>query len=166
MDPLLLELATVLHHEIDRYRQLHTLLRKERGRIVKGEWAALTEMVHAKETVAEELAQLAASRGALLERVAARLGEPVAGLTLARAVQIAPADAQPTLARLLAEFRGVVGRLVAANEVNRILVDRSIEFVQGSLSLFRTVTSQTATYGADARLESKAPALAGVNQRV
>ena len=151
MDPLLLELATVLHHEIDRYRHLHTLLRKERGRIVKGDWAALTEMVHAKETVAEELRQLAASRGTLLERIAVRLGEPVAGLTLAR---------------LLDEYRGVVGRLVAANEVNRLLVDRSIEFVQGSLSLFRTVTSQTATYGADGRVEPRAPLLAGVNQKV
>jgi flagellar biosynthesis/type III secretory pathway chaperone len=166
MDSLLLELATVLQREIDQYRRLHTLLRRERGRIVKGEWGTLTEMVQAKETVVEELAQLASSRRALLERVAVRVDEPAAGLTLARLVQVAPADARPAFSRLLEEFRGVVGRLVAANEVNRMLVDRSIEFVQGSLSLFRTIVSQSSTYGADGRLEAAAPALRGVNQTV
>ena len=166
MDSLFLDLATVLQREIDQYRRLHTLLRRERGRIVKGEWGTLTEMVQAKETVVEELAQLASSRRALLERVAVRLDEPVAGLTLARLVQVAPEDARPVLARLLEEFRGVVGRLVAANEVNRMLVDRSIEFVQGSLSLFRTIVSQATTYGSDGRLEAAVPALRGVNQTV
>jgi flagellar biosynthesis/type III secretory pathway chaperone len=166
MDSIFLDLATVLQREIDQYRHLHTLLRRERGRIVKGEWGTLTEMVQAKETVVEELAQLASTRRALLERVAVRVDEPVAGLTLARLVQVAPADARPVFSRLLEEFRGVVGRLVSANEVNRTLVDRSIEFVQGSLSLFRTVISQTATYGADGRLEVATPALRGVNQTV
>jgi flagellar biosynthesis/type III secretory pathway chaperone len=166
MDSLFLDLAAVLQREIDQYRRLHTLLRRERGRIVKGEWRTLTEMVQAKETVVEELAQLASTRRALLERVAVRLDEPVAGLTLARLAQAAPADARSVFSRLLEEFRAVVGRLVAANDVNRMLVDRSIEFVQGSLSLFRTIVSQTNTYGADGRLEAAVPALRGVNQTV
>jgi len=166
MDSLFLDLATILQREIDQYRRLHTLLRRERGRIVKGEWGTLTEMVQTKETVVEELAQLASSRRALLERVAVRLDEPVAGLTLAHLAQVVPADARPVFSKLLEEFRGVVGRLVAANDVNRMLVDRSIEFVQGSLSLFRTIVSQTTTYGADGRLEATALALRGVNQTV
>ena len=37
MDSLFLDLATILQREIDQYRRLHTLLRRERGRIVKGE---------------------------------------------------------------------------------------------------------------------------------
>jgi len=166
MDSLFLDLATVLQREIDQYRRLHTLLRRERGRIVKGEWGTLTEMVQDKETVVEELAQLASTRRALLERVAVRVDEPVAGLTLARLLQLAPPDARPVFSRLLEEFRGVVGRLVAANEVNRMLVDRSIEFVQGSLSLFRTIVTQSTTYGADGRMETAVPALRGVNQTV
>lgn len=164
MHALFQDLATQLRQEIAQYRQLHVLIRRERGRIIKGDLAGLADIGRKKEAVAQRLGELVASRTSLLERMAADLGEPVGGLTLARLSRLAPGRAGEALSALLDEFRGVIGRLVAANEVNRSLLERSLEFVQGSLALFHTVASAGPTYGANGRIETSGPALVGLNQ--
>jgi len=164
MDGLLAELAAVLGREIDLYRQLLTLIRRERGRIIKGELARLTEVVRKKEALARELTQLEVSRMSLLDRLAWELGEPAGTLTLLRVAERAAGETGDGFRELLREFRGLIGRLVAANEVNRNLLDRSLEFVQGSLALFRTVATTAPTYGATGRLGTTDPALVAVNQ--
>ncbi len=165
MQSLFAELAAILRQEIDLYRQLLALVRRERGRIIKGELAGLSELVRRKEALARELAPLEESRVSLLERLASELGEPAGALTLLRVAERASGEAGEALRGLLGEFRGIIGRLVAAHEVNRNLLDRSLEFVQGSLDLFRTVvTTPASTYGASGRLGTSEPALVAVNQ--
>jgi flagellar biosynthesis/type III secretory pathway chaperone len=164
MDSLFADLVALLRQEIEQYRHLLALTRRERGCIVRGELMQLAKVVRKKEVVSEGLGQLAGGRTSLLERMAEALGEPAGELTLARVAQMAPGHTGETLAALLAEFRGLVGRLVAANEVNRTLLERSLDFVKGSLDLFRTVASAAPTYGANGRIESSTPVLAGLNQ--
>ncbi len=164
MDGLFADLVAILRQEIAHYRHLLALVRRERGRIIKGELAGLSDVVRRKEAVTRELAQLEVSRVSVLDRLASELGEPVSGLTLARVARQAPGEAGESLTALIDEFRGVIGRLVAANDVNRKLLDRSLEFVQGSLALFRTVVTANPTYGASGRLEGSNPALVAINQ--
>lgn len=149
---------------MEQYRRLLSLVRLERGQIVKGELAALTEVIRKKEAVARKLSDLEASRACLLDRLAAELHEPPAALSLARAAQLTPGEAGETLSGLLCEFRILVSRLVAANGVNRNLLERSLEFVQESLSLFRTVIAPNPTCGTNGRLEAAGTALAALNQ--
>ncbi len=164
MDGLFADLVAILRQEIAHYRHLLVQVRRERGRIIKGELAGLSDVVRRKEAITQELAQLEASRSSLLDRLARELGKPVSSLTLARVAQEAPGEAGEALTALVDEFRGVIGRLVAANDVNRKLLDRSLEFVQGSLALFRTVVTANPTYGASGRLEGSNPTLVAINQ--
>jgi hypothetical protein len=91
------------------------------------------------------------------------LGHAGAPLTLAGAAAAAPGESGESLRHIVVEFRGVVGLLMAANEVNRTLLDRSLDFVQGSLDLFRTVASAPA-YTAGGRLGDAACSAAALNQ--
>ena len=164
MHALLADLEALLRLEMEQYRRLLSLVRLERGHIVKGELAGLGEVVRKKEAVARKLHEMEVSRAALLDRLAEELHEPPTALSLARVAQLAPGEAGETLSGLLSEFRILVSRLVAANDVNRDLLERSLEFVQGSLALFRTVIAPNPTYGANGRLETAGTALAALNQ--
>jgi flagellar biosynthesis/type III secretory pathway chaperone len=164
MQSLLTELATTLRQEIDQYRRLLAVVRKERGRIVRGELAGLAELVRKKEAITRDLAQLGASRMSLLERLAGECGETGSRMTLAQVASLAPGEVGERLQALLIEFRGAVGLLMAANDVNRTLLDRSLDFVHGSLTLFRTVATSGPTYNAGGRVGEDARPLAAVNQ--
>ena len=120
--------------------------------------------VRKKEAATRELAQVEAARVCLLKRIAGESGWEEESLTLARVVEMAPGEIKSTLADLLAEFRGVVGLLIAANDVNRELLDKSLEFVHGSLELFRTVGANPPTYGAGGRVSEPRRSLAVLNQ--
>jgi flagellar biosynthesis/type III secretory pathway chaperone len=161
MMTLLTDLVTMLREEVELYRRMLTLVRRERGRIVKGELAGLVELVQQKEVLSQELERVHFSRSSLLNRLAASLGDEGSALTLARVVQIAPSEMRPGLSALVQDFRSIIGQLVAANDVNRTLLDRSLECVRGSLELFRSI-SGSSTYGAAGRLA--APPVAVLSQ--
>jgi len=163
MHELLADLAALLRQEIDHYRRLLALARRERGRITKGELPGLTQLVRKKEVITQDLASVEASRASLLDRLAKELGEDRAGLTLARVAGLAPGEMGEALQALLVEFRGVVGQLIAANDINRSLLDQSLTFVRESLALFRTVVNTSPTYGKSGRLGESAPALVALN---
>jgi len=164
MQTLLAELMAIVRQEIDQYRKLLTLLRRERGRIVRGELAGLVEVVRKKEAITKGLATLAESRLSLLGRIGAEVGDTESAITLSRLAALIPGETGDTLRALLTEFRGVVGLLVAASDVNRTLLDRSLEFVQGSLEIFRTVATGPQTYGSGGRFHEAAHPLAALNQ--
>ncbi len=153
MMTLLVDLLAILGEEVELYRRMLTLVRRERARITKGELAGLVELVQQKEALSREMESVHLSRTSLLNRLAAALGDEGSALTLARVVQIAPGDMQASFSGLVQEFRSVVGLLIAANDVNRSLLDRSLECVQGSLDLFRSVGG--ATYGAGGRVAAQ-----------
>lgn len=163
MQALLADLTALLREEIEQYRRLLLLVRRERNRITKGELPGLTQLVRKKELIAHDLASLEASRASLLEHLAAALGEEPAGLTLARVARLAPGEMGEVLQALLVEFRGVVGHLIAANDINRDLLDQSLAFVRESLALFRTVASTSPTYGKNGRMGESSPALVALN---
>jgi flagellar biosynthesis/type III secretory pathway chaperone len=164
MDRLFSDLVAILRQEITHYRSLLGLVRRERARIVKGELTALAGIVREKEVLTRELAQLEKSRASVLDRLASEMGEPTDILPLAHIARIAPSELGETLTALLEEFRGVIGRLVTASDVNRNLLDGCLEVVQGSLDLFRTVASANATYGASGQLNAPHPTLIALNQ--
>ncbi len=151
MSTLLADLVSTLRSEIELYRRMLTLIRRERGRIVKGELAGLVELVQQKEALSQALEAAHVCRCSLLNRLAAAFADEGAALTLTRVAQIAPGEAGITLAALCQEFRTVIGLLVAANDINRTLLARAHECVRGSLDLFRSV-SGAPTYGAGGRI--------------
>jgi len=164
MKSLLVELTVVLRKEVDQYRRLLALVREERGRVVRSELAGLLEVVQEKEAITRGLAQLEAFRSSLVDQLAVELGEGGLPLTLTRVTDLSSGEIGRTLRALRVEFCEVVDLLRAANDVNRTLLDRSLEFVQGSLELLRAVMAGTPTYGARGRLSETAGPLAVVNR--
>jgi flagellar biosynthesis/type III secretory pathway chaperone len=164
MQTMFTDLVTTLRQEISSYRSLLLLVRGERARIIKGDLRAIRDVVQKKEAIAEELQRLATCRTAILDRLATALGEEQAGFTLARLASRAPGDVGEMLQGLLVEFRRLVGQLMAANEVNQTLLTRSLESVQGTLALFRTVATANPIYGATGRLDESAGAVLALNQ--
>jgi flagellar biosynthesis/type III secretory pathway chaperone len=166
MHALFTDFLTLIHQEVEQYRQLLGLLRSERKLIVSGDLRRLSDIVRKKEAVSQRLRQLAEGRTMFLQKFAELLGEPGEELTLSRVAHLAPQETGVALQSLLDEFRALVGRLVAANDVNRTLLQRSLEFVHGSLDLFRSVAGAGPTYGANGRIGTSTPVLAGINQTV
>lgn len=166
MQTLIADLITTLRHEIASYRTLLLLVRGVRARIVKGDLRAVREMTQKKEAITQDLQRLATCRAAILDQLAPLCGEERAGLTLARLAGKAPPEAGEALRGLLAEFRGIVGQLLAANEVNQTLLTRSLDTVRGTLELFRTVVTQSPTYEASGRLGESVGVVLALNQTV
>ena len=164
MQTLFADLTSVVRQEIESYRKLLAIMRRERGRIVRGELGGLVEVVRQKEALTKELSELEVSRASLLDRLATEFGQESSSVTLGRIAAMGPGADGATLRALLVEFRGVVGQLVAANDVNRTLLDRSLECVHGSLEMFRPVAAGAPTYGAGGRFNGSSHALAVVNQ--
>ena len=166
MQSLITDLITTLRQEISSYRTMLLLVRGERARIVKGDIRAIREVAQKKEALTHELQRLATCRSAILDQLAPLCGEERAGLNLARVASRAPGDAGEVLQGLLVEFRRIVGQLMAANEVNKTLFSRSLETVRGTLELFRTVVTQSPTYGATGRLDEPCGIVLALNQTV
>jgi flagellar biosynthesis/type III secretory pathway chaperone len=166
MQMLVEELATVVCQEIDHYRQLLGLVRRERGRIVRGQLAGLVEVTRQKEALTSTLTQLERSRSSLLARLAPELGHEAGAVTLGRAAALLHGECGETFRALVAEFRVVVGQLVAAHDVNRTLLDRSLALVQGSLEIFRPVVDGPPAYGAGGLFNGAAHPVAALNQTV
>ncbi len=164
MQMLLEELTTVVCQEIDHYRRLLGLVRRERGRIVRGQLAGLIEVTRQKEALASTLTQLERSRSSLLARLASALDQEPGAITLGRAAALLQGEYGETLHALVTEFRGVIGQLVAAHDVNRTLLDRSMALVQGSLEIFHPVVDRPPTYGAGGRFNGAAHSVAVLNQ--
>lgn len=164
MQRLLEELTSIVCQEIDHYRRLLGLLRRERGRIVRGQLEALVEVTRQKEMLTSTLTQLEASRTDLLGRLAADLGQEPAMMTLGRAAALLQGECGEALRALVAEFRIVVGQLVAAHDVNRTLLDRSLALVQSALEIFRPVVDGPPTYGAGGRFNGPAHPAGVLNQ--
>ncbi len=164
MQTLLEELTTVVCQEIDHYRRLLGLVRRERGRIVRGHLAGLIEVTRQKETLTSTLAQLERSRSSLLARLAVELGHDAGTLSLGCAATVLQGECGEAFRALVTEFRAVIGQLVAAHDVNRTLLDRSMALVQGSLEIFRPVVDGPPTYGAGGRFTGTAHPVAVLNQ--
>ncbi|MFB3816360.1 MAG: flagellar protein FlgN [Candidatus Methylomirabilales bacterium] len=153
MHALFADLLALLQLEVEHYRKLLLLLRRERGRIVRGELADLVDVVRRKEAVTRDLSALQVRRAAILSQLARQGGTPGGEVSLDQAVALAPRQSAEPLRSLVTEFRNIIGRLVAANEVNRTLLGRSLDLVNGSLDTFRTLAGSGSTYGAEGRLQ-------------
>lgn len=164
MHMLLEELTTIVGQEIDLYRRLLGLVRRERGRIVRGQLAGLMEVTRQKEALTSTLAQVEQLRSSVLARLASDLGQESGSMTLGRAATLLHGEGGDTLRALVEEFRVVVSRLVAAHDVNRTLLDCSMALVQGSLEMFRPVVNGLPTYGAGGRFNGAAHPVAVLNQ--
>ena len=143
------DLAHVLGQEAEKYEALLRLLRQERGLIVKGNLQALGELVKRKETLALELKVMQEARANLMIKVSVMYGIPMMELTLFRLVDLVPASHTTSYQALLNRLVLLATRLVEENNGNAALLDRSVAYVRGSLSLLTQALSPVPLYQGD-----------------
>lgn len=149
-------LVAVLEQEAEKYQRLLTLLRQERGLIIQGNLQALTELVKQGETLVLELKVIEEARLAMLGRISAEAGIPLAELTLPGLIDRVASAHAPTLRTLHDWLTFLVAQLTAENEMNRALLGRSIASMQDSLSLMTKVMSPVPIYLEDGRVMAQA----------
>jgi flagellar biosynthesis/type III secretory pathway chaperone len=165
MDGLWDDLGLVIRQEVEQYRRLLALLRREKGLILKGQLQPLLDLVKQKETLAVELKVLAEARETLLSRVAARVGLDASELHFGRLGALAPATHAALFAELRDEFRRLVRQLAVANERNGLLLESSLDYIRGSLQLFTTLADRNPVYLDSGRLAAPSIPIRVLNQR-
>lgn len=146
------DLTVVLEQEAEKYQRLLALLRQERELIIKGNLQTLAELVKQGETHVLELKVIEEARLALLGRISAEAGVPLAELTLQDLIdRVAPAHAQRFQA-LRERLTVLVTQLGIENEVNRVLLGRGVAGMQDSLSLMTTVMGSVPIYQGDGKI--------------
>lgn len=157
------DLAVVLEQEAEKYQRLLTLLRQERGLIIKGNLQTLAELVKQGETHVLELKVIEEARLALLSRISVEAGVPLAELTLQGLIDhVAPAHAKRFEA-LRERLTVLVTQLDTENEVNRVLLGRGVACMQDSLSLMTTVMSPVPIYQGDGKIMTQPRSLEILN---
>jgi flagellar biosynthesis/type III secretory pathway chaperone len=162
---LLEDLAQVLEQETEKYEALLRLLRQERGLIVKGDLGALAELMKRKETLALELKIIQEARGALMNRASAMYGIPLVDLTLFRLVNLVPASHTTSYRSLMDRLTLLATTLVEENGWNGALLDRSIMYMKGSLSLLTSAVTQVPLYQGDGSIVTQSPSLSTLNSQ-
>lgn len=164
---LLEDLTQVLGQEAEKYDALLRLLRQERDLIGKGNLQALTELVKRKETLVLELKVLQEASLALMTRVSAMCGIPMAELTLFRLADIVPASHATSYLGLLNRVALLATKLVEENDWNAALLDRSVAYVRGSLSFLTSAVTPVPLYQGDGRVVvAQPPSLSVLNSRI
>lgn len=163
---LLEDLVQVLGQETEKYEVLLRLLRQERGLIVKGNLQALSELVKRKETLVLELKVLQEARLALMTKVSAMYGIPMVDLTLFRLADLVPASHATSYLGLLSRLAFLASRMVEENDGNAALLDRSVAYVRGSLSLLTQVVTPVPLYQGDGSVVAQPPSLSVVNSQI
>lgn len=164
MRTLVEELAVTVTQEVRGYRRLLGLVFRERARIVRGQVDELIGETQRTRAVASALGRLQASRAGLLAQLGAEQGEERSAMTLDRASWLARGDSGETFRALVTELRRLVGRVAAANDVNRALLGRVLEIVQGSLDALRPLMDGPPTYSAGGRFHRSASPAAALNR--
>ncbi len=162
---LLEDLAQVLEQETEKYEALLRLLCQERGLIVKGDLATLTELMKRKETLALELKIIQEARGALMNRASAMYDIPLAELTLFRLADLVPASHTMSYRRLLNRLAVLVTRLIEENDCNAALLDRTVAYIKGSLSFLTSAVTPVPLYQGDGSIVSPASSLSVLNSQ-
>lgn len=163
---LLEDLAHVLGQETERYEVLLRLLRQERGLIVKGNLRALAELVKRKETLVLELKVVQEARLALMARVSTLYGIPLVELTLFRLADLVPAPHTTSYRGILNRLAFLAAKLVEENDWNKALLDRSVAYVRGSISLLTSAVNPLPLYQEDGSVAARSPSSVALDGQV
>ena len=166
MTMLLEDLAHILGQETEKYEALLRLLRQERGVIIEGDLAALTELIKRKETLLLELKVIQEARVALMSKASAVHGIPLIELTLYRLVDLAPVSHAGVYRSFLDRLTLAATTLTEENSRNAVLLDRSVAYIKGSLSFLTSAVTPVPLYQGDGSITVQSPPLSVLNSQV
>lgn len=129
MDAAPERIKDMLEQQVSGYRELLDLLQKERRRLIDLDWEAIKELSKQKDTVVLKLRLLEEERVRLTEGFCFD-GHDGTSLSL-RELEARTGD--PAFRTLRSRLLCLLQSISELNEFNRILIDRSLSVVNGSL---------------------------------
>jgi flagellar biosynthesis/type III secretory pathway chaperone len=133
------QLADVMKEQTERHNELHGLSLEEKDAIIQNDIDALQNLVNLKNMVISQNNRLEKQRISLVNDIAEVMGQKSDDLSLSDVIEILtdPAD-QEKLREAGTILRESLNRLKEINDINKSLLESSIEFVEYSLNALRS----------------------------
>ena len=153
LEPLL----DVLEQEIHLYRDLLEVLQAEKQHMIDLALDRLRETQQRKEALLQRARDLEEARIRLTRRIAHHLGRGE-GMPLREIIAQAPLPWRAPLERCRSNLISLIHSIGEINQVNAVLVERSLSYTRDSLRFLAQLTRQLPAYLASGRLQEAVPA--------
>ncbi len=157
-------LLEILQEEVLIYRSLIDLLQEEQKGIILADLEVIEEVEKKKETVYLKNKLLEESRQTLVGKICSLCGIAEEDPPLSRIIQASGGTCSVPLAACQGELRELLTTVQNLVKMNEGLVGTSLDFIRGSLSIFRPPSSQP-VYNTDGQVETQQEPECRVNQR-
>jgi len=140
-------MVAVLSAMLREHEALLDAAKRKKTALIGNDNAGLNGIVKQEVEHLHRIEKLEGERQGMSKLLAARLGLPVPELTVTKMSAIAgtPEEREEIL-RLSNALTAVIGELKERNELNKQLIEQSLDFVRGSIELL-TESPQVPTYG-------------------
>ena len=139
MASLIDELITILSKENKEYQDLVILSKEKTNVIVKGDIEYLQKITEAEQSFIGRITKLEKERMENVEEIAKVLCRDAKTLTVRDIIEVLKGqlEAKEKLAKVYDEIKNTISQLTALNEMNKNLIDQSLELIDFDLNLLQ-----------------------------
>jgi len=149
----LIPLQEVLEEMVRLHQQFLTLLQREKGLMIEGEVNPLIRCLTEKEGVLGQLHQLEAKRQQAMLPIAKGVGVDAHMLTLKRLIPLVSEPYRSRLQSAHERLAALSASIVEINEINALLVERTLQQVTTLVGLVKYIAQPLSTYQATGMLK-------------
>jgi flagellar biosynthesis/type III secretory pathway chaperone len=151
--PLLDDLQTILLNEMDLYRELLSILKKEKDVIIELSVDEIMKCIKEKETLGLKLRMLEESRITIIKSLSDRLNIQEEDIKLSRLSEIVDEPYSSQFKRYSSDIRALIKDINEINRYNKEFIEHSLTSIRGSLALLNQLISPNLTYLQTGELE-------------
>ncbi|MFV1951195.1 MAG: flagellar protein FlgN [Nitrospinota bacterium] len=144
--PLLDDLQTILLDEIDLYRELLSILQKEKEVMIEVSADKIMKCIKEKETLGLKLRMLEDYRISVVKKLSDKLNIPEEDIKLSRLSEIADEPYSSQFKRYSSDIRSLAMSIDEVNRYNKEFIERSLTSIRSSLSMLNLLNSSNPTY--------------------
>ena len=146
MAGMITELIAIMNEQVERHSELYGLSLEEKDAILQNDIETLQKLIDLKSMVISQNNRLEKKRLSLVYDIAEVLALPNKDLSFSELLQVLEGKPEQDELRNVGErLRDGLHKLKEANDINKELLETSIEFVQYSLNALRSTISPEET---------------------
>ena len=146
MEHLIKKLIGLLEHTTELYKLLFAVVQNEKNAVVGLDLQQLNEACKAKDNLLLKLRILEEQREQIMVRLAAEIGCSPQGLTLTQLSLLVDESFARRLIDISRELLALIQSLQDATQQNRFLMSHSMQLIQGSYNLLKTLMAANPLY--------------------
>ena len=146
MEHLIKKLIGLLEHTTELYKLLFAVVQNEKNAVVGLDLQQLNEACKAKDNLLLKLRILEEQHEQIMVRLAAEIGCSPQGLTLTQLSLLVDESFARRLIDISRELLALIQSLQDATQQNRFLMSHSMQLIQGSYNLLKTLMAANPLY--------------------